>query len=129
MSSLKTLYGTFCVADCAILCCVCRGLEFLITTGPGPVPRLDGLNPVFGRVESGMDVVAKLAQVRPEGCRLLVCRRHSLLMCDCDVTEEHWQGKLWHANVVSMLLAVSLNPAPRHPFTRTRNDAIYFIGC
>lgn len=56
-----------------LLCCaVRRALEFLITTGPGPVPRLDGLNPVFGRVESGMDVVAKLAQVR-RACRAWIC--------------------------------------------------------
>lgn len=56
-----------------MLCCaVRRALEFLITTGPGPVPRLDGLNPVFGRVESGMDVVAKLAQVR-RACRAWIC--------------------------------------------------------
>lgn len=31
-----------------------RAAEFLITTGPGPVPSLDGANIVFGRVESGM---------------------------------------------------------------------------
>eukprot|EP00879_Flechtneria_rotunda_P020250 GHRR01021297.1.p1 GENE.GHRR01021297.1~~GHRR01021297.1.p1 ORF type:complete len:343 (+),score=85.95 GHRR01021297.1:223-1251(+) len=40
-----------------------RGLEFLITTGPGPVPRLDGLNPVIGRVESGMDTVSRISRV------------------------------------------------------------------
>eukprot|EP00775_Hariotina_reticulata_P012915 gene12915-13042_t len=40
-----------------------RALEFYITTGPGPVPRLDGINPVFGKVESGMDTVIQLAQV------------------------------------------------------------------
>lgn len=40
-----------------------RGLEILITTGPGPVPRLDGLNPVIGRVESGMDAVIAAAAV------------------------------------------------------------------
>jgi hypothetical protein len=34
-----------------------RPLEFLITTGPGPVPRLDGLNLVFGRVTGGMTTV------------------------------------------------------------------------
>lgn len=27
------------------------------------MPRLDGLNPVFGRVESGMDTVIRLSQV------------------------------------------------------------------
>ncbi|KAF6264781.1 cyclophilin-like domain-containing protein [Scenedesmus sp. NREL 46B-D3] len=40
-----------------------RALEFLITTGPGPVPRLDGLNPVIGRVESGMNTVIRLSQL------------------------------------------------------------------
>ncbi|WIA16894.1 hypothetical protein OEZ86_014082 [Tetradesmus obliquus] len=40
-----------------------RALQFLITTGPGPVPRLDGLNAVIGRVEEGMDTVRLLAQV------------------------------------------------------------------
>jgi len=34
-----------------------RPSEFLITTGPGPVPSLDGRNIVFGRVEEGLDVV------------------------------------------------------------------------
>jgi peptidyl-prolyl cis-trans isomerase B (cyclophilin B) len=34
-----------------------RPTEFLITTGPGPVPRLDGLNLVFGRVTEGMSTV------------------------------------------------------------------------
>lgn len=41
-----------------------RPTEFLITTGPGPVPRLDGSNIVFGRVLSGIDVVAAVAQAR-----------------------------------------------------------------
>lgn len=36
--------------------------EFLITTGPGPVPSLDGRNVVFGRVVTGLDVVTKVAQ-------------------------------------------------------------------
>ncbi|GBF91011.1 peptidyl-prolyl cis-trans isomerase, chloroplastic [Raphidocelis subcapitata] len=40
-----------------------RPLEFLITTGPGPVPRLDGLNLVFGRVTSGMTTVAAVSKV------------------------------------------------------------------
>jgi len=35
--------------------------QFLITTGPAPVPSLDGKNIVFGRVVSGMDVVNQLA--------------------------------------------------------------------
>ncbi|KAG1676816.1 hypothetical protein FOA52_010325 [Chlamydomonas sp. UWO 241] len=38
-------------------------LEFLITTGPGPVPRLDGLNIPFGRVMDGQGVVSTIAQV------------------------------------------------------------------
>ena len=36
---------------------------FRITTGPGPVPALDGQNIVIGRVVSGMDVIASLARV------------------------------------------------------------------
>lgn len=36
---------------------------FLITTGPGPVPRLDGSNIVFGRVLDGMTTVAEAAAV------------------------------------------------------------------
>ncbi|KAI8475866.1 MAG: cyclophilin-like domain-containing protein [Monoraphidium minutum] len=40
-----------------------RPLEFLITTGPGPVPRLDGINLVFGRVTSGISTVAAVAAV------------------------------------------------------------------
>ena len=37
--------------------------EFLITTGPAPVPSLDGNNIVFGRVLEGMDVVTAVASV------------------------------------------------------------------
>ncbi|GIL43976.1 hypothetical protein Vafri_1551 [Volvox africanus] len=40
-----------------------RPVEFLITTGPGPVPRLNGQNIVFGRVLEGMSVVGQVAQV------------------------------------------------------------------
>ena len=40
-----------------------RSLQFMITTGPGPQPALDGENIVFGRVEHGMDVVATIASV------------------------------------------------------------------
>ncbi|KAL6761762.1 cyclophilin-like domain-containing protein [Haematococcus lacustris] len=40
-----------------------RPTEFLITTGPGPVPRLDNSNLVFGRVLEGMATVASIAQV------------------------------------------------------------------
>ena len=46
------------------------GTQFLITTGPAPVPSLDGENVVFGRVIKGMDVVAGIAAVptfRPSG--------------------------------------------------------------
>jgi len=35
--------------------------QFLITTGPAPVPRLDGSNIVFGRVTRGLDVVSHVA--------------------------------------------------------------------
>ncbi|GLC46741.1 hypothetical protein PLESTB_001358500 [Pleodorina starrii] len=40
-----------------------KPVEFLITTGPGPVPRLNGANIVFGRVLEGMSVVGQVAQV------------------------------------------------------------------
>ena len=41
-----------------------RNLSLLITTGPGPVPSLDGENIVVGHVAaSSMDVVAAIAQV------------------------------------------------------------------
>jgi len=40
-----------------------RNVQFLITTGPGPVPRLDGQNIVFGRVLEGLDVVNTISQV------------------------------------------------------------------
>ena len=40
-----------------------RAAEFAITTGPGPVPSLDGGNIVFGRVESGLDVVSRVTAV------------------------------------------------------------------
>ena len=38
-------------------------LEFLITTGPGPVPALDGENIVFGVVEEGYDVLRDIVAV------------------------------------------------------------------
>ncbi|MEW5299173.1 MAG: hypothetical protein WDW36_002213 [Sanguina aurantia] len=40
-----------------------HSIEFLITTGPGPVPRLDGENIVFGRVLDGMNTVSTLTSV------------------------------------------------------------------
>lgn len=40
-----------------------QNTEFLITTGPAPVPSLDGANLVFGRVLEGMDVVTAIAAV------------------------------------------------------------------
>ncbi|GAX76827.1 hypothetical protein CEUSTIGMA_g4273.t1 [Chlamydomonas eustigma] len=38
-------------------------LEFLITTGPGPVPRLDGQNIPFGKVLEGMGVISAITKV------------------------------------------------------------------
>ena len=38
-------------------------VEFTIHTGPGPTPSMDGENVVFGRVESGFDVVQAVARV------------------------------------------------------------------
>lgn len=38
--------------------------QFLITTGPGPVPQLDNGNVVFGRIVDGFDTLALLAEVR-----------------------------------------------------------------
>ena len=43
--------------------CHCRPLEFLITTGPGPVPRLDGENIAFGRVLEGINTVIDISAV------------------------------------------------------------------
>ncbi|XXG51978.1 hypothetical protein AAC387_Pa03g0415 [Persea americana] len=40
-----------------------RNVEFLITTGPGPCPELDGRNIVFGTVLEGLDVVATIAAI------------------------------------------------------------------
>ncbi|KAJ4872186.1 hypothetical protein Rs2_46154 [Raphanus sativus] len=40
-----------------------RNVEFLITTGPGPCPQLDGGNIVFGTVLEGLDVVTSIAAV------------------------------------------------------------------
>jgi len=38
-------------------------LEFGITTGPGPVPALDGTNIVFGRVDEGLGTVQDITEV------------------------------------------------------------------
>lgn len=38
--------------------------QFLVTTGPGPAPKLDNGNVVFGRVVDGFDALAALAEVR-----------------------------------------------------------------
>lgn len=40
-----------------------RPLEFVITTGPGPVPKLDGGNIVFGRVLDGFNVINTVTAV------------------------------------------------------------------
>ena len=38
--------------------------QFLITTGPGPAPRLDNANVVFGRVVDGLETLRQLAEVK-----------------------------------------------------------------
>ncbi|KAL9281198.1 Peptidyl-prolyl cis-trans isomerase CYP28 [Arabidopsis thaliana] len=40
-----------------------RNVEFLITTGPGPSPQLDGGNIVFGTVLEGFDVVTSISSI------------------------------------------------------------------
>ncbi|KAL1822205.1 hypothetical protein ACET3Z_008983 [Daucus carota] len=40
-----------------------HNVEFLITTGPGPCPDLDGKNIVFGTVLEGLDVVTSIASI------------------------------------------------------------------
>ncbi|XP_010450349.1 PREDICTED: peptidyl-prolyl cis-trans isomerase CYP28, chloroplastic-like [Camelina sativa] len=40
-----------------------RNVEFLITTGPGPCPQLDGGNIVFGTVLQGLDVVTSISSI------------------------------------------------------------------
>ena len=44
-----------------------RPAGFNITTGPGPVPSLDGGNVVFGRVVHGLDVVSAVAGMQALG--------------------------------------------------------------
>ncbi|KAK9130518.1 hypothetical protein Sjap_011005 [Stephania japonica] len=40
-----------------------RNVEFLITTGPGPCPQLNGRNIVFGAVLEGLDVLTTIASI------------------------------------------------------------------
>ncbi|KAE8806800.1 Peptidyl-prolyl cis-trans isomerase B [Hordeum vulgare] len=40
-----------------------HNVEFLVTTGPGPCPDLDGQNIVFGTVLEGMDVITSIATI------------------------------------------------------------------
>ncbi len=39
-------------------------ISICLLAGPGPVPRLDGINIPFGRVLEGMGVVGQITQVR-----------------------------------------------------------------
>lgn len=40
-----------------------RNTEFLITTGPGPAPQLDGEDIVFGKVEEGFSTLVSIAEI------------------------------------------------------------------
>ncbi|GMH36750.1 hypothetical protein BSKO_04623 [Bryopsis sp. KO-2023] len=40
-----------------------RNTEFLVTTGPGPAPQLDGEDIVFGRIQEGFDTLFSVAEI------------------------------------------------------------------
>lgn len=40
-----------------------RNTEFLITTGPGPAPQLDGEDMVFGKIVEGFNTLASITEI------------------------------------------------------------------
>jgi hypothetical protein len=61
----------------------------MITTGPGPVPRLDGLNLVFGRVTGGMTTVRACLPICGPCCGLGLL---PVLLAPSDPTPDRWRG-------------------------------------